>query len=127
MLNTAALKRNIYKAVYFMIISAVIISMCGCSKSGKNSGVLTVGTNPDLPPFCCYDQYGNPDGFDIALIKEAAVQMGYKSVEFKTMDFDRLIISLNSGQVDCVISAMAVNDARKNRLIFPGYTTPRAR
>lgn len=107
------------RLVAFILLALIIFGTCGCSKSnGRDSSVLIVGTSVDLPPFCGYDQYGDPDGFDIALIKAMAEKMGYRSVEFKTMDFSELMTRLNSGQVDCVVSAMAVNEDRKNNVAF---------
>jgi len=101
-----------------LLTVVIVFGMCGCKSEGRDSNILIVGTSVDLPPFCGYDQYGNPDGFDIALIKAMAEDMGYRSVEFKTMDFSELMSRLNSGQVDCVVSAMAVNEDRKNNVDF---------
>ncbi len=39
-------------------------------------GVLTVGTNAEFPPFEYVDDNGEPDGFDIALIKAIGEKLG---------------------------------------------------
>ena len=39
-------------------------------------GVLTVGTNAEFPPFEYVNDNGEPDGFDIALIKAIGKKLG---------------------------------------------------
>ena len=41
-------------------------------------GVLTVGTNAEFPPFEYVDDNGEPDGFDIALIKARSLALRWK-------------------------------------------------
>ena len=50
-------------------------------------GKLTVGTNAEFPPFEFVDDNGEPDGFDVALIKAIGEKLGVE-VEIENMEFD---------------------------------------
>ena len=58
-------------------------------------GVLTVGTNAEFPPFEYVNDNGEPDGFDIALIKAIGEKLGVE-VEVENMEFASLISSIGS-------------------------------
>ncbi len=87
----------------------------GTSKAIED-GVLTVGTNAEFPPFEYVDDNGNPDGFDIALIKAIGAKMGVK-VEVQNMEFDSLVSSIGS-KIDVAIAGMTVTDERKETVDF---------
>ncbi|MCR5502648.1 MAG: basic amino acid ABC transporter substrate-binding protein [Lachnospiraceae bacterium] len=79
-------------------------------------GVLTVGTNAEFPPFEYVGDDGQPDGFDIALIKAIGEKMGVK-VEVQNMEFDSLIASIGN-KIDVAIAGMTVTDERKLSVDF---------
>lgn len=79
-------------------------------------GVLTVGTNAEFPPFEYVGDDGEPDGFDIALIKAIGEKLGV-SVEVENMEFDSLVSSIGN-KIDVAIAGMTVTDERKNSVDF---------
>ncbi len=79
-------------------------------------GVLTVGTNAEFPPFEYVGDDGEPDGFDIALIKAIGEKLGV-DVEVENMEFDSLVASIGS-KIDVAIAGMTVTDERKNMVDF---------
>ena len=79
-------------------------------------GVLTVGTNAEFPPFEFVGDDGEPDGFDIALIKAIAEKIGV-DVEVENMEFDSLVASIGS-KIDVAIAGMTVTDERKDMVDF---------
>lgn len=79
-------------------------------------GVLTVGTNAEFPPFEYVDDNGEPDGFDIALIKAIGEKLGV-SVEVENMEFESLVSSIGS-KIDVAIAGMTVTDERKGSVDF---------
>lgn len=81
-----------------------------------SDGVLTVGTNAAFPPFEYVGDDGNPDGFDIALIKAIGEEMGVK-VEISDMEFDSLVASIGN-KVDVAIAGMTITDERKDAVDF---------
>ncbi|MCB0024826.1 MAG: transporter substrate-binding domain-containing protein, partial [Caldilinea sp.] len=68
----------------------------------RQAGVITFGTAADYPPFEFYNSNYELDGFDIALAKALAEQMGVE-VEFKDFAFDGLLGSLQVGAIDAAI------------------------
>lgn len=79
-------------------------------------GVLTVGTNAEFPPFEYVDDNGEPDGFDIALIKAVGDKLGV-SVEVENMEFASLVSSIGN-KIDVSIAGMTVTDERKESVDF---------
>ncbi len=79
-------------------------------------GVLTVGTNAEFPPFEYVGDDGQPDGFDVALIKAIGDKMGV-TVEIQNMEFDSLIASIGN-KIDVAIAGMTVTDERKQSVDF---------
>lgn len=79
-------------------------------------GVLTVGTNAEFPPFEYVDDNGEPDGFDIALIKAIGERLGV-TVEVENMEFEALVSAIGS-KIDLAIAGMTVTDERQVSVDF---------
>lgn len=79
-------------------------------------GVLTVGTNAEFPPFEFVGDDGEPDGFDIALIKAIGEKMGVE-VEVENMEFASLVSSIGS-KIDLAIAGMTVTEERQAMVDF---------
>lgn len=81
-----------------------------------SDGVLTVGTNAEFPPFEYVDDNGEPDGFDIALIKAIGEKLGVE-VEVENMEFASLVSSIGS-KIDVAIAGMTVTEERQQSVDF---------
>lgn len=79
-------------------------------------GVLTVGTNAEFPPFEYVGDDGEPDGFDIALIKAIGEEMGVE-VEVENMEFASLVTSIGN-KIDVAIAGMTITEERKATVNF---------
>lgn len=79
-------------------------------------GKLTVGTNAEFPPFEFVDDNGEPDGFDVALIKAIGEKLGVE-VEIENMEFDALVASIGN-KIDVAIAGMTITDERKENADF---------
>lgn len=79
-------------------------------------GVLVVGTNAEFPPFEFVGDDGEPDGFDIALIKAVGEKLGVE-VQVENMEFASLVSSIGS-KIDVAIAGMTVTDERKEAVDF---------
>ena len=118
------------KKVICLLMTGVLLSMavmgCGAnSKAGNGSsvnsdclsdGVLTAGTNAEFPPFEYIGDNGQPDGFDIALIKEVGNRLGVEVV-VENMEFDSLVSAIGS-KVDVAIAGMTVTEERQQTVDF---------
>ena len=76
------MKKLVSVLLVAMLMASVLV---GCGE-GNNDKVLRVGTNAEFPPFEYVGDDGQPDGFDIALIKAIGEKMGYEVV-VENMEF----------------------------------------
>lgn len=109
------------KKVLAVVLSAVMcmaaLTACGSKTEGTLSeGVLKVGTNAEFPPFEYVNDNGEPDGFDIALIKAIGEKMGME-VQVENMEFDSLVSSVGS-KIDVAIAGMTVREDREEFVDF---------
>ena len=90
------------------------------TEDGKSAaiadGVLTVGTNAEFPPFEYVNDAGEPDGFDIALIKAIGEKLGVEVV-VENMEFASLVSSIGS-KIDVSIAGMTVTEEKKQSVDF---------
>ena len=80
-----------------------------------SEGKLKVATSPDFAPYEFYhiDEDGNPQlaGFDMALAQRIADDMGLE-LEVVPMDFDGILMELQSGNVDLGIAGFSPSPDR---------------
>lgn len=107
------------KKLLAVILAAVlclsVLTACG-DESGSGREVLTVGTNAEFPPFEYIGDDGEPDGFDIALIKAIADKMNM-DVEISNMEFGSLVGAVGT-KIDAAIAGMTVDEERKQSVDF---------
>lgn len=83
----------------------------------KNAGKLVVGTSTPYEPMEYIDDQGNIVGFDIDLAQEIASALDVE-LEIVDMNFDDLIGSVVSGDVDIAIAAITINLERSEQILF---------
>ena len=120
--------KKIVSIALTVALMAAVVTGCGSDKgaaaggaSGIDSaaladGVLTVGTNAEFPPFEYLGDNGEPDGFDMALIKAIGEELGVEVV-VENMEFDSLVSAIGS-KIDVAIAGMTVTDERKQSVDF---------
>ena len=89
-------------------------------KKIKKSGRLIVGTSADYPPLeFTNSSHGKTQyvGVDMELAKDIAKDLHVKLV-VKNMSFDSLLVALETGKVDMVISGMSPTPERKQSVAF---------
>lgn len=113
------------KLLAVVAIAALMVSSCliGCSKkdsgsegstSAEEKKILKVGME------CCYAPYnwtqaddsngaiqieGTSDyvnGFQVAVLKKVAEKLGYDEIQVTKIDWDSIILGLNSSKYDCI-------------------------
>ena len=120
------------------LVVAVSLAACGSTQTGnkeeaktentasnkleqiKAKGVLVLGTCADYPPYETHAIVDGKDeivGFDIEIAKEIAKALGVE-LKIEDMDFDALLVSLNSDKVDMVIAGMSANEERAKAVDF---------
>ena len=110
------------------VMAAALVTGCGATDiatGNSNSkiasdtladGVITVGTNADFQTFEYVGDDGQPDGFDMALIKAVGEKLGVEVV-VENMEFDSLVSSIGS-KTDVAIAGMTVTEERKQSVDF---------
>jgi len=100
-----------------VVLGMVALTGCGVqSASTIEENVLIVGTNAEFPPFEYLGDDGEPDGFDIALIKEIGEEMGME-VRIENMEFNSLVAAIGS-KIDASIAGMTVTPEREEKVDF---------
>lgn len=106
--------RGIKLLVLVSMVSIVASMFVGCA---GNTSELVMGTNAEFPPFEYIGDDGQPDGFDVALVKEIARRMNV-GVKIENMEFKSLIGSLANGKIDLIAAGMTVTEERKKEVDF---------
>ncbi|MDR2889168.1 MAG: basic amino acid ABC transporter substrate-binding protein [Lachnospiraceae bacterium] len=96
-----------------VVLCVSFLTACGDSGAGD---VLTVGTNAEFPPFEYLGDDGQPDGFDVALIKAIGEKLG-REVVIENLEFDSLVASIGT-KIDVAIAAMTVTPERQEMVDF---------
>ncbi|WP_026652014.1 basic amino acid ABC transporter substrate-binding protein [Butyrivibrio proteoclasticus] len=121
------MKKKLFAAALATIMTVSLVTGCGKSTDTSSqtsedtnqtasADKLVVGTNAEFPPFEYLGDDGEPDGFDIALIKAIGEKIGME-VEIQNMEFASLVTSIGS-KIDVAIAGMTVTDERKETVDF---------
>ncbi|MBW7456819.1 transporter substrate-binding domain-containing protein [Paenibacillus sepulcri] len=81
---------------------------------------IVLGTSADYAPYEFHKTIDGKDtivGFDISIANEIAKDMNAE-LEISDMDFDGLLLALDTGKVDMVISGMTPTEERKKNVDF---------
>ncbi|MFL0196545.1 ABC transporter substrate-binding protein [Clostridium sp. WILCCON 0269] len=110
-----------------IIFSTMLLTACGGSAKKdtssnllekiKKSGKIVIGTEEGYPPMEFRDSNGKLVGFDVDFSNEVAKRLGVKA-EFLVMDFNGLILALDSNKFDAAIASISITDERKKTTDF---------
>lgn len=104
------------KLVSVLLVAMLMVSaLVGCG-SDSEENVLRVGTNAEFPPFEYVGDDGEPDGFDIALIKAIGDKLGYEVV-VENMEFASLVGAIGT-KIDVAIAGMTIDEERLQSVDF---------
>lgn len=78
---------------------------------------LNVAMDMAYAPFESINQQGEPEGFDVDLIRAIAAEMGF-AVNLINTDWNGIIPSLLAGNSDLIISAMTITEERAKSVTF---------
>ena len=88
----------------------------------RSNGTLTMATNVAFPPYEYYEN-GEPTGIDVDMAQAIADKLGMELV-VSDMEFDSIIIAVQSGKADVGIAGMTVTEDRLKNIDFTdSYTT----
>lgn len=102
----------------FLALLLAVVMLAAAAGTGAAQQVLRVGSDVAYPPFEYVDEEtGEYVGFDMDLIREIGARMGVE-VEIINAAWDGIILGLNSGHYDVIISAMTITNERARAVDF---------
>lgn len=116
------MKKPGFTVILFLVFTLIL----GCSvlavednslQEIKEKGKFIVGLDDAFPPMGFRDENGDIVGFDIDLAKEVASRMGVE-VEFKPVEWDGIVLSLQNGIIDVVWNGMTITPEREKMIDF---------
>lgn len=116
------MKSFMRKMLVLLLIVALAVAFVGCGKINtmariKKENVIVMGTNAEFPPFEYRNDQGEVDGFDPAMAREIAKELGVE-LKIEDMAFDSLLNALASGKIDFVAAGMSVTSERLENCDF---------
>ena len=85
----------------------------------KSAGKLVVATSPDFPPFESLEG-DKVVGIEVDIMTIIAEELGVE-LEIVEMDFDAVLLGVQSAKYDCGMSGITASEDRKQNMLF---TTP---
>ncbi len=113
------------KVVVCLLAGLVVVLSAGCGSAASGPGEgghLTIGITFDRPGMSLRNVDGSFSGFDVDVARYVANYMGVPpgNIEWKeTPPFQREVM-LQNRQVDMVVAAYSITDARKEKVSFAG-------
>jgi L-cystine transport system substrate-binding protein len=108
-------------AVALALVSLVSLLLAGCQSTAPantSKKKIIIGTGSDYKPYCFLDEKNNLTGFEIEVLKKVNEKLPQYEFEFKTFDFNAILVSLETGKVDLAAHQFEVNPERKNKFLF---------
>jgi len=99
-----------------LIILVIISSLTLISCKGSDD-VLKVGMDLRYPPFESRNNKNIPEGISVDIATEFSKYLN-KEIEIVPMEFGNLIISLQNGSIDVIISSLSITEERKQLVDF---------
>jgi lysine-arginine-ornithine-binding protein len=95
----------------------VVLALASTGAFAKDLSIIRFGVDPTFPPFESKTPQGKLVGFDIDLGNAICAQLKAKCAWVET-NFDGIIPALQARKFDGVLSAMTVNEKRKQQIAF---------
>lgn len=101
-------------------LSALFLTGCqsGATPAAPAKKKIVIATGNAYKPYCFLDEKNNLTGFEIDVLKKVNEKLPQYEFEFKTFDFNAILVSLETGKVDLAAHQFEVNPDRKNKFLF---------
>lgn len=122
--------KKIMYIILVLLLGSILLLGCGKKKDKevsqnvlskiKSEGVMKIGLDDSYPPMEFRNEKNNLVGFDIDLANEIGKKIGVK-VEFVTTEWSGILLALESGKFDAIISSLSITEEREKNI---GFTKP---
>lgn len=120
------LAKQMLSIVSIVALGSSLLVGCG-KKNAENSDVqkVIVGSGTSYNPYCYLDENGKAVGYEYAVLQEIDKLLPQYEFEYKSMNFDSLLLSLDSGKIDVAAHQYEYTDERAEKYLFgtEAYTT----
>lgn len=112
------MKKKILSIALIMVMAACMLCACGKDSSGMTvkDGVLTMATNAYFPPYEYYEGESIV-GIDAEIAAAIADKLGME-LEITDMEFEAVILAVQSGKADIGLAGMTVRPDREESVNF---------
>ena len=110
------------KFIALALVLVLCLSLAACGAKGatladvKKAGKITIATSPDFPPFESLEN-NEVVGIEVEIMKLIAKDLGVE-IEFAQMDFDSVLVAIQSAKYDCAMSGITRNPDREKNMLF---------
>ncbi len=79
---------------------------------------VVIGSGTNYNPYCYLDENGKATGYEYALLQEIDNLLPEYEFEYQSMNFDSLLLSLESGKIDVAAHQYEYTDERAEKYLF---------
>lgn len=125
--------KNVAPIVCLTVTGSILLAGCGQSQgksadaSSETSGAekVIVGSGTSYQPYCYLDENGKATGYEYAVLEEIDKLLPQYEFEYQSMNFDSLLLSLDSGKIDLAAHQYEYTEEREEKYLFgkEAYTT----
>jgi len=99
-----------------------LLTACGAKGKSldevKEAGKLVVATSPDFPPFESLEGKDKKVvGIEVDILEKICKELGVE-LDIVQMDFDSVLMGIQSAKYDCGMSGITVTEERKENMLF---------
>ncbi|WP_051195331.1 transporter substrate-binding domain-containing protein [Lachnospira multipara] len=94
--------------------------LTGCSTKSEASDVkkIVIGSGNSYNPYCYIDENGNAVGYEYDVLAAIDELLPQYEFEYKSMAFDQILLSLDSGKIDVAAHQYEYTDERASKYLF---------
>ncbi|HBF40066.1 MAG TPA: L-cystine-binding protein TcyK [Firmicutes bacterium] len=110
----------------FLMVAALMVatnfSTVSCAPAPKK---IIIGTGNAFKPYCYLDEDGKPVGYEYEVLTAVNKRLPQYRFEFQTLDFQNILLSLQSKKIDIAAHQYEKNPEREQKYRFgkESYTT----
>ena len=113
--------KKIIALVLALVMICACLTACGGAKGAtlkdvQKAGKLVIATSPDFPPFESLEG-GQVVGIEIDIMELICKELGVQ-LEVVQMDFDSVLLGVQSAKYDAGVSGITVTPARQKNMLF---------
>lgn len=114
---TAAIERKGEENKMKKFLTVLLVLLMALGTTAALADTIKMGTNASFPPFEYIGDGGEVEGFEVEIAKLIAEALG-KELEINDLAFDGLLLDLEAGTIDFILSGMTITPERAAKYPF---------